>query len=67
MPEDPRRVAAMMGGQFDVTHQMPLQFIQQVKASPNLNVQEAKPNFQLIYYGYKTTGRWWPTSACARR
>jgi peptide/nickel transport system substrate-binding protein len=45
----------MMGGQFDVTHQIPLQFIQQVKASPNLNVQEAKPNFQLMYYGYKTT------------
>ena len=45
----------MMGGQFDVTHQIPLQFIQQVKAAPNLNVQEAKPNFQLMYYGYKTT------------
>ena len=45
----------MMGGQFDVTHQIPLQFIQQVKAAPNLNVQEATPNFQLMYYGYKTT------------
>ena len=45
----------MMGGQFDVTHQIPLQFIQQVKAAPNLNVQEAKPNFQLMYYGYKTS------------
>jgi peptide/nickel transport system substrate-binding protein len=55
VPEDSSRVAAMMGGQFDVTHQIPLQFIQQVKASPNLNVQEAKPNFQLMYYGYKTT------------
>ncbi len=53
VPEDASRVAAMMGGQFDVTHQIPLQFIQQVKASPNLNVQEAKPNFQLMYYGYK--------------
>ena len=49
------RVAAMLGGQFDVTHQIPLQFIQQVKAAPNLDVQEAKPNFQLMYYGYKIT------------
>jgi peptide/nickel transport system substrate-binding protein len=55
VPEDASRVAAMMGGQFDVTHQIPLQFISQVKASPNLNVQEATPNFQLMYYGYKTS------------
>ena len=41
VPEDASRVAAMLGGQFDVTHQIPLQFIQQVKAAPNLNVQEA--------------------------
>ena len=45
----------MLGGQFDITHQIPLQFIQQVKTAPNLDVQEAKPNFQLMYYGYKTT------------
>jgi peptide/nickel transport system substrate-binding protein len=55
VPEDSSRVAAMLGGQFDVSHQIPLQFIQQVKAAPNLNVQEAQPNFQLMYYGYKTT------------
>ncbi len=55
VPEDSSRVAAMLGGQFDVTHQIPLAFIQQVKAAPNLNVQEALPNFQLMYYGYKTT------------
>ena len=55
VPEDSSRVAAMMGGQFDVTHQIPLQFIQQVKAAPTLNVQEAQPNFQLMYYGFKTT------------
>ena len=55
VPEDASRVAAMMGGQFDVTHQIPLQFIEQVKAAPNLDVQEAKPNFQLMYYGYKIT------------
>src|SRR4051812_19615258 len=55
VPEDSSRLAAMMGGQFDITHQIPLAFIQQVKAAPNLNVQEATPNFQLMYYGYKTT------------
>ena len=55
VPEDASRVAAMLGGQFDVTHQIPLQFIQQVKTAPNLTVQEAKPNFQLMYYGYKIT------------
>ena len=55
VPEDSARVAAMLAGQFDVTHQIPLQFIQQVKASPNLVVQEAQPNFQLMYYGFKTT------------
>jgi peptide/nickel transport system substrate-binding protein len=53
VPEDASRVAAMLAGQFDVTHQIPLQFISQVKASPSLNVQEAQPNFQLMYYGYK--------------
>ena len=50
-----RRLAAIMGGQFDLTHQVPLQFIAQVKAAPNLTVQEAQPNFQLMYYGYKIT------------
>jgi peptide/nickel transport system substrate-binding protein len=55
VPEDSARVAAMMGAQFDVTHQVPIAFIQQVKAAPNLSVQEALPNFQLMYYGYKTT------------
>ncbi len=55
IPEDSARVAAMISGQFDVTHQLPLQFITQVKAAPTLQVQEAKPNFQLMYYGYKTT------------
>ena len=55
VPEDSSRVAAMMGGQFDITHQIPIAFIQQVKVAPNLTVQEALPNFQLMYYGYKTT------------
>jgi len=53
IPEDSARIAAMMGGQFDVSHQLPLQFIDQVKRAPNLNVVEAKPNFQLMYYGFK--------------
>src|SRR5258708_18717218 len=44
-----------MGGELDLTHQVPLQFIAQVKAAPNLTVQEAQPNFQLMYYGYKIT------------
>ena len=43
----------MMGGQFDFTHQFPLQFIAQAKAAPMLQVQEAKPNFQLLYFGFK--------------
>jgi peptide/nickel transport system substrate-binding protein len=55
VPEDASRVAAMLGGQFDLTHQIPIAFIQQVKAAPNLTVQEAQPNFQLMYYGYKIT------------
>jgi peptide/nickel transport system substrate-binding protein len=54
VPEDSARVAAMMGGQFDVTHQIPLQFIDQVQKAPMLQVQEAKPNFQLMYYGFKS-------------
>jgi peptide/nickel transport system substrate-binding protein len=55
VPEDSSRVAAMMAGQFDFTNQFPLQFIDQAQKAPMLNVEEAKPNFQLVYYGYKTT------------
>src|SRR4030095_4247406 len=55
VPEDSSRVAAMMGGQFDVTQQFPAQFIPQAKAAPMLTVSEAKPNFQLLYFGFKTT------------
>jgi len=55
VPEDSSRVAAMLGGQFDFTNQFPLQFIQQAQAAPTLLVQEAKPNFQLVYYGFKIT------------
>ena len=31
VPEDSSRLAAMLAGQFDVTHQFPLQFLQQVQ------------------------------------
>jgi len=39
------------GRTFDVTNQIPLQFIG--SKPPQFNVQEAQPNFQLMYYGYK--------------
>ena len=55
IPEDSARLAAMLGGQFDITHQIPLQFLAQVRSAPTLLVQEAQPNFQLNYYGYKIT------------
>ena len=55
MPEDSARVAAMLSGQFDFTASFPAAFIPQAKASPNLNVEKVTPNFQQLYYGYKTT------------
>ena len=55
VPEDSSRVAAMMSGQFDITHQFPAQFITQAKAAPMLTVTPARPNFQLLYYGFKIT------------
>ncbi|MBN9087272.1 MAG: ABC transporter substrate-binding protein [Reyranella sp.] len=55
VPKDSSRVAAMMAGQFDTTHQFPTQFIAQAKTAPMLTVNEAKPNFQLLYFGFKTT------------
>jgi peptide/nickel transport system substrate-binding protein len=55
VPEDSSRVAAMMAGQFDITHQFPAQFIAQAKTAPMLRVEQANPNFQLLYFGFKTT------------
>ncbi len=55
VPEDSSRVAAMMAGQFDITHQFPAQFISQARAAPMLQVHAAKPNFQLLYFGFKIT------------
>jgi peptide/nickel transport system substrate-binding protein len=55
VPEDSSRMAAMMSGQFDFTNLYPQQFIPQAKTAPMLNVQLAKPNFQLLYFGFKTT------------
>ena len=53
VPEDSSRLAAMMSGRFDYTTHFPGQFIDQAKKSPVLDVQEAKPNFQLNYFGFK--------------
>ena len=55
VPEDSSRVAAMMAGQFDTTHQFPQQFIAQARSAPMLTVNQANPNFQLLYFGFKTT------------
>jgi peptide/nickel transport system substrate-binding protein len=55
VPEDSSRVAAMMSGQFDITHQFPAPFISQARAAPMLTVTPAKPNFQLLYFGFKIT------------
>ena len=55
IPEDTSRLAAMMSGRFDSTNHFPTQFIDQAKKSPLLNVEEAKPNFQLMYFGFKIT------------
>ncbi len=55
VPEDSSRVAAMMAGQFDTTHQFPQQFIAQAKTAPMLTVTQANPNFQLLYFGFKTS------------
>jgi len=53
VPEDSSRLAAMMGGRFDITPHFPTQFIDQAKKAPMLNVDQAKPNFQLMYFGFK--------------
>ena len=42
VPEDSSRVAAMMAGQFDITHQFPSQFIAQAKAAPMLTVHRGQ-------------------------
>jgi peptide/nickel transport system substrate-binding protein len=55
VPEDSSRVAAMMSGAFDYTHLFPQQFMAQAKSAPMLAVQDAKPNFALLYFGYKIT------------
>jgi len=55
VPEESSRMAAMMSGEFDYTAAFPLTFIAQAKDAPMLEVQQAVPNFQLAYYGFKIT------------
>src|ERR1044071_2902777 len=55
VPEDSSRVAPRMLGQFDIAPQSPAKFTTQTKAAPMLTVTAARPNFQLLYYGFKTT------------
>jgi peptide/nickel transport system substrate-binding protein len=55
VPEDSSRVAAMMAGAFEFTNLFPQQFTAQAKSAPMLQVQDAKPNFQLLYFGFKIT------------
>lgn len=55
IPEESSRLAAMLSGQFDYTNAFPRQFVAQAKATPSLEVQEAKGAFSLLYFGFKTT------------
>ena len=57
VPEDSSRLAAMLGGRFDVTTNFPLQFIEQAKKSPIVQVDQAKPNFQLMMFAYRMRNR----------
>ncbi|HME20937.1 MAG TPA: ABC transporter substrate-binding protein [Acetobacteraceae bacterium] len=55
VPEDLSRVTAMMAGTFDYTDHFPYPYIDQAMAAPMLQVQKVKPNFSLVYFGFKTT------------
>ncbi len=57
VPEDSSRLAAMMSGHFDLTTQFPLQFIEQAKKSPMLQVSQANPNFQLTMFAFRMKDR----------
>ena len=67
VPEDSSRVAAMMGGQFDVTNQIPLQFIEQVRPRPISTSRKPSPTSSSCITATRSRAPWWPTSACARR
>jgi len=54
VPEESSRVAAMLSGRFDFTNAFPPAFIPQAQRAPNLTVQKVEPNFQLLYFGYKS-------------
>jgi peptide/nickel transport system substrate-binding protein len=55
VPEDSSRLAAMMTGTVDYTDHWPLPLVDQARAAPMLRVQEVKPNFSLLHFGFRTT------------
>ena len=55
VPEDSSRVAAMMAGQFDITHQFPRSSSPRPRRRRCSPSPQAKPNFQLLYFGFKTS------------
>src|SRR5688500_13232797 len=55
VPEDSARLAAMRSGPVDITHLVPLQFLDQVQRAPMLQVQQAKPMHLPNHFGFKTS------------
>ena len=66
VPEDSSRVAAMMAGQFDITHQFPAQFISQAKTRRCCRSFRPSRTSSCSISATRRRGPWWPTSACAR-
>ena len=67
VPEDSSRVAAMMSGQFDITHQFPAQFIAQAKAAPMLTVTPGQAQFPAALFRLQDhAGPMVADGACAR-
>ena len=67
VPEDSSRVAAMMAGQFDITHQFPgaVHHPGQGGADADRDRRPSRTSSCSISAS-RRRGRWWPTSACAR-
>ncbi len=57
IPEDSSRLAGMLSGAFDLTTHFPLQFIEQAKKSPMLQVSQANPNFQFTMFAFRMKDR----------